>query len=108
MRDFNYVDDVVEALLLTASDDNVNGKVLNLGGDYVVSLQELANILSELSGCNYKTIPYPDDRKKIDIGDYYADYSQISSLVGWEPRTSLRDGLLNTIQFYSQHINYYL
>lgn len=108
MRDFTYVDDVVDALLLAATSDAANGHVFNLGGEPAVSLQELADILVEVNGAgDYAMRSFPPDRKRIDIGDYYADYQRIRSVLGWQPCTSLREGLARTLAFYRQYSFYY-
>lgn len=109
LRDFTYVDDVVEAILLVAEDDRVNGKVFNLGGNCVISLKELAELLIKINGSGaYVARMYPIERKKIDIGDYYADFGQIKSILGWEPKVSLHDGLSRTVVFYRDHLQYYV
>src|SRR3989338_683946 len=75
LRDFNYVDDVVDALLMAALDTKADGEVFNLGSKEVVSLNQLAQMLCELkSGSNCEIVPFPPERKAIDIGDYYSNY----------------------------------
>lgn len=104
IRDLNYVDDVVDALLMTASSDGVNGQIFNLGADETINLRDLAALLVELNGDgSYELIPFPAERKAIDIGDYYGDYKLLHGRLGWKPNIMLRDGLLRTIQFYREH-----
>lgn len=108
LRDFNYVDDVVEALLLAAESKEANGQVFNLGHDHPVSLRETAEQLIALHpGGSYELVPFPAARKVIDIGDYYGDFGKISRQLGWTPRTSLRDGLRHTLEFYERHAAQY-
>jgi UDP-glucose 4-epimerase len=102
------VDDAVEALLLAAASPQARGQVFNLGGDCVVSLQQLADALVEINGAgNYLLRDFPADRKRIDVGDYYADYSRIQATLGWRPQVSLREGLERTLAFYRQHLPHY-
>lgn len=109
LRDFTYIDDVVEALLRAAVCNQAYGRTFNLGGDCVVSLKELAELLVDIhDGGEYTLRPYPADRKRIDIGDYYADFSRIKAALGWEPRVSLRDGLTRTVAYYRQHLRHYV
>ncbi|MDQ3009394.1 MAG: GDP-mannose 4,6-dehydratase [Acidobacteriota bacterium] len=108
LRDFTFVDDAVEAFLLAAASESANGEIFNLGGGCVVSLKELAEMVIEISGSEYDTRSYPAERKRIDIGDYYADFSRIRTALGWEPRISLRDGLRQTMEFYREHLPKYL
>ncbi len=101
LRDFNYVDDVVDALLAVATSDAANGYIFNLGSDEVVALRDLAALCVQVNGGGeYTVIPFPPDRKPIDIGDYYADYAKIKTTLGWQPRVGLRDGLARTLEFY--------
>ena len=103
-RDFNYVDDCVDALLLAATAPAAEGHVYNLGSDEVVSLRALAELMTELvPGSGYALVPFPEDRKRIDIGDYYGDTALVRRELGWSPRTSLRDGLATTLAYYREH-----
>jgi len=108
VRDFNYVDDVVDAMLLAAATDDSNGQIYNLGSDETINLRALAELCIEVNcGGNYSLIPYPPDRKPIDIGDYYADYRRIRGKLGWRPQVSLREGLTRTLEYYRQHRQHY-
>lgn len=109
LRDFNYIDDVVEAFLTCALDDRADGKVFNLGSQEVVSLSQLANLLIETNGGGgFETREFPETRKKIDIGDYYSDFSLIQSTLGWAPRVNLRTGLGSTLRYFREHGSFYL
>lgn len=108
LRDFNYVDDCVDALLLAAASEAANGKVFNLGSEEVISLKNLAEMMVSLGyGGSYDLVPFPAERKAIDIGDYYSDFSLIKKELGWEPKIGLRDGLLRTIEYYKVHHQHY-
>jgi UDP-glucose 4-epimerase len=109
LRDFTYVDDAVEAFLLAAASEASNGEAFNVGGPSVVSLKELADLLIDVSGGGeYVVGSFPSERKRIDIGDYFADDQRIRSTLGWEPRVSLRDGLSRTVAFYRERLTEYL
>ena len=107
-RDFNFVSDVVEALLGAAATREADGQVFNLGHHEPISLQELASSLVEINGNgNYELVPFPDDRKAIDIGDYYADFRKIEKVLGWSPHVTLEDGLKQTLEFYRANQGHY-
>jgi UDP-glucose 4-epimerase len=109
LRDFTYVDDCVNAMLRAAVSDRADGRVFNLGGDCFVSLKELADLLVDANGGGvYALRSFPLDRKRIDIGDYYADYTCIESTLGWRPRVPLREGLARTLAYYRDHLEQYL
>jgi dTDP-glucose 4,6-dehydratase/UDP-glucose 4-epimerase len=108
LRDFNYVDDCVAALLLAGSSDVARGKVYNLGSDEVTSLKDLAHIMVEMDqGGSVAFVPFPPERKAIDIGDYYGDFGLIRKELGWEPSVSLRQGLERTLQYFRQNRSHY-
>jgi UDP-glucose 4-epimerase len=109
LRDFTYVDDAVEAFLLAATREEANGQVFNLGGCEVVNLQELADLLVEANGGgSYQMRAFPSDRKRIDIGDYYADDHHICAELGWAPQVNLQEGLARTLAYYRKHLEQYL
>jgi len=109
-RDFDYVDDVVDAFLRAGASDGAPGQVFNLGGgEAAISLLDLARMLIDISGGgSYTLVPFPEDRKRIDIGDFQADASKIREALGWEPRVGLREGLERTVAYYRQHKERYL
>jgi UDP-glucose 4-epimerase len=108
-RDFTYVDDAVEAFLLAAARPEAVGAVYNLGGPPPVSLRDLAALLVAINGSgDYRVRKFPGERKKIDIGDYYADDRLIGRKLGWKPRTDLRTALARTLEFYRRELPHYL
>ncbi len=109
LRDFTYVDDAVEAFLLAASRPEAVGEVFNLGGPPPVTLQRLAELLVELNrGGSFVVRTFPADRRKIDIGDFYADDRRIGRKLGWRPRTNLRRTLALTLAYYRKNLRYYV
>ncbi len=109
LRDFTYVDDAVDAFLLAASDEAAAGQCFNLGGDVPVTLHELADMLVEANGGgDYVVKEFPADRKRIDIGDYYADYQKVKAAIGWSPKVPLRQALERTLEYYREHLPAYL
>jgi len=107
IRDFNYVDDVVEALLLSVTEPSAAGQVFNLGGDEPVSLLDLARLIVELNGGSYRLVDFPAERARIDIGDYTGDYTRARMQLGWRPKVPLRDGLERTLAFYRKYKEHY-
>ena len=108
-RDFNYVDDVVNALLLVASQPATIGEVYNLGAPDPITLSDLAQLLIKCNGAGTRQfVPFPEDRKAIDIGNYAADFTKIQTAIGWQPRIPLADGLRRTFDYYRMHLQHYL
>ena len=109
VRDFNYVDDVVDAMLLAAGREEADGQIFNLGGSEPIDLKSLVEMMIEIrGGGSYRFVPFPADKKSIDIGDYYGDFSKIKATLGWAPRVSLREGLKKTLDYYKENLNWYL
>jgi UDP-glucose 4-epimerase len=109
LRDFTYVDDAVEALLVAATRAEAEGQVFNLGGPPPVTLIQLARLLVEVNGGGKFAVKrFPATRKKIDIGDFYADYGLITGKLGWQPRTGLRAALTHTLGFYRKELRHYV
>ncbi|KZD12224.1 NAD-dependent epimerase/dehydratase family protein [Oceanibaculum pacificum] len=108
-RDFSYVDDLVDALLATATADAAIGNVYNVGGFPSVTLLELAELLVKVGGSGrFLLKAFPEERKKIDIGDYYCDDSAFRAATGWEPRIDLAEGLARSIAYYRANGAHYL
>ena len=109
LRDFTYVDDAVEAFLLAAAKPEAVGEVFNLGGPPRVTLQRLAELLVEINrGGSFVVREFPADRRRIDIGDYFADGRLISRRLGWKPRTDLRTALQRTVAYYRRELRHYV
>jgi nucleoside-diphosphate-sugar epimerase len=102
IRDINYVDDVVDALLVTMASEKSTGEVYNLGGSHI-SLKALGQLLVQLNGSGLVTIiPYPKDAKQVEVGDYIADISKIQNHLGWQPQTTPEEGFQKTLNFYRE------
>jgi UDP-glucose 4-epimerase len=109
LRDLDFVDDVVDAMLRAGASPAADGQVFNLGGEASVSLLDLVRQMIAIAGRgSYRLVPFPEDRKRIDIGDFYADTRKVRAALGWAPTVSLADGLARTIAYYTQHKDRYL
>lgn len=104
LRDYVYVDDVVEAFLVAGVTDGANGRCINLGGLRSVSHLELIRTLIEVAGTGgYELVPFPAEHKRIDIGDVYSSRELAGQLLAWQPTVDLREGLERTVAFYREH-----
>jgi UDP-glucose 4-epimerase len=108
LRDFNYVSDVVDALVQVAVDARTDGQVYNLGSSEIINLYDLAQLMIDIHGSGVcEVVPFPPDRKAIDIGDYYSDYRRIQQAIAWAPQVALRQGLAETIAYYQREAPFY-
>lgn len=107
-RDFNYVDDTVNALIIACASDEANGEVYNIGSGCGVSILESAEaVISATGSGKIKHVSYPADKKPIEVGDYIADYSKFKNQFGWEPEISFEEGLEKTFNFYKKNQKHY-
>jgi UDP-glucose 4-epimerase len=108
LRDFLYVDDTTEAILMCALCEGAIGKVFNVGHDKPSSFLELAETAVTVAGSGrWEFAPFTPERAAHEPGDYYSDITRIRKTVGWEPRTGLEDGVRNTIHYYRKYKEHY-
>tara|TARA_Y100000034_G_C6908865_1_gene422661 strand:- start:3643 stop:4632 length:990 start_codon:yes stop_codon:yes gene_type:complete len=108
IRDFNYVDDVVNALLMTIGHKNSNCEIFNLGCNERISVYDFADNVIKLSNSGkLEIIPFPKEKKKIEVGDFYNDISKIKEKIGWEPKINLKQGLTKTLDYYKKYKDMY-
>ena len=101
---FCIIDDAVEAILMCALQPRAVGEIFNVGVDKPTDFIELADTLVDVAGSGrWQFAPFSPERKAQEPGDFYSDISKIGRLVGWAPRTSLRDGLRQTVEYYRAH-----
>jgi UDP-glucose 4-epimerase len=108
LRDFNEVEDVVDAFLLCGTADEAVGEVFNLGHADPVTVRQFAELLLDVAGGgSMSNRPFPPDRARIDIGSVFADYGKIRERLGWEPRVGLREGLPRMVDYYLRNREHY-
>ena len=108
-RDYNYVEDVLDALLIAATAENAIGKVYNLGAPDPLSLEDTAKIMCQgIAGSDYQMIPFPEDRKAIDVGDFICDYTAFRNQFGWEPKVNFEEGIQRSLEYFQNEIEYYI
>ncbi len=109
MRDFVFVDDVSEAFLRAGAMDTTNGDVFNVGGTEPTAHRDLVKMLIEEAGRgSVRFVPWPDEKRRIDIGSFYSDSTKFTRTTGWVPTVDLREGLHRTMAFYREHLAEYL
>lgn len=108
LRDFNYVDDVTRAFLLAGAMKESEGEAFNLGSGKPIKFVEMVRGIVEAAGSgSYRHIPWPDERKRIEPGDFAADFSKIQRSLGWKPELEIQEGLRKTVEFYREHRHRY-
>lgn len=105
LRDFNYVSDVVSALELVGEHAGPGFQIFNMGHDEHLSLRQFVETLSAIQPLTFLCQPFPDNLKRIDIGDYYGSYDKLQRLTGWRPQVSLHEGLLRTVLYFRRKLD---
>ena len=109
LRDPVYVDDVVDAFLRAGVLAKPLERTFNIGTSDAVSLEQIASLLAALSpGLKVTMRPFPQDRKRIDIGSYYSDAALSREVLGWRPLMGLEEGLERTLLFYQENLPHYV
>ncbi len=108
-RDYNYIEDVLDALILTATKENTIGKSFNLGASDPLNLEDTAKIMCKLvEGSSYEIVPFPEDRKAIDVGDFICDFDAFSKSFGWQPKVSFQEGIFRSLEFFKPELKNYI
>jgi nucleoside-diphosphate-sugar epimerase len=108
-RDYNYVDDLVDALIIAATENKAIGGVYNLGAPNPMNLSETASIMCHgIKGASWNLVPFPKERKAIDVGDFICDYSSFSSAFGWEPKIKFEEGIKRSLEYFRSELEHYI
>jgi nucleoside-diphosphate-sugar epimerase len=101
-RSFCYVDDLIRGFLLLMETDDLAGEVINLGNPEERTILEFAQRIVELSasvgGIEHNPLPQDDPQRR------QPDITKAKRLLGWEPRVSLDDGLVRTLDFFREKL----
>ena len=104
-RDYIYIDDVVEALLLMGEQGVADGMTYNVGTGLGTPLVDMAQAIIDMAGGGrIAHVPWPTLAKQIETGDFVADISRIHAELGWQPRVALEDGLRRTVAHYREYV----
>jgi UDP-glucose 4-epimerase len=108
VRGFNYIDDVVDAILIAGASDRVKGDYFNLGGERAVALEEFVQLLLRFAGRgSYRIVPFPAENKSIDIGSVYSSAAKFNFATGWKARVPIEEGLARTVEYYKRYRQHY-
>lgn len=104
-RDYVFIDDVVEALLVLGGADASDGRVYNVGSGTGTRMIDVARTIVDIAGSGrIEHVPWPPLAEQIETGDFVADVSRIRDELGWTPRVALGDGLERTVAFYRRRV----
>ncbi len=100
-RDFNFVDDTVEAFLKIAESDAAVGEVFNAGSGREASLHEVIAVIRKITGINFKVVIEKERLRpaKSEVERLICDAEKLRMVCGWAPRVSLEQGLKQTCEW---------
>ncbi|MBI4524210.1 MAG: NAD-dependent epimerase/dehydratase family protein [Deltaproteobacteria bacterium] len=107
-RDYIFIDDLAEAMVMAASTETTDGKVYNIGSGVGTAFVEMAQTIAAIiPNTKLEHVEWPGERYFVETGDYITDISKISRDTGWQPRTSLYDGTKRTVDYYAKYGKHY-
>ena len=109
LRNVTYVDDAVDALVRVARSERCDGEVLFAASGKHLTVWQLAErIAGELGGAPVRSVPWPPDRRAIEVGHQVLSGAKAKELLGWSAMTDLRDGLAATRAYYAPRLTEYV
>jgi UDP-glucose 4-epimerase len=108
IRDYIYIDDLIDALVVAVSNPGTDGQIYNVGSGIPVCFRQMAETIINIAGKgSMKQVPWPNNYDYFETGDFYSDISSIKSAINWQPNTTLTVGIKKTIDYYQQFKHYY-
>jgi len=108
LRDYIYVDDLADALLLAAITPACHGQIYNVGSGVGTKFREMADaIVSTVGHGKAEYVPWPKDYINVETGDHITNINKLRSVIDWTPRVDLRRGIQQTFAYYQQHRHQY-
>jgi nucleoside-diphosphate-sugar epimerase len=102
-RDPLYVDDAVAAFVSTAClGSTLSRRIVNIGGGNEQSVLQLAELVLELMDADLRVVEAPSRTRPTETKRSYCDNRESRTMLDWQPRVSLREGLSRTIEYLVQ------
>ena len=108
MRDFIYINDVIDALKKISVKPGINGEIFNVGSGHASSVENIVNLVCNITNTDSEVIWQDKNDREYDKAGTkgYADIQKIEK-IGWKPKISLEDGLEKTYEWFKKNIEYY-
>jgi len=109
LRDYIFVDDIINAMLKCSAADNAAGEIINVGSGVSTRFCDMVRtVVSCIDNGKIEFIPWPDDYEKIETGDISVDISKLKALTAWQPHVSIEEGINRTYEYYKKFLSYYI
>jgi UDP-glucose 4-epimerase len=108
VRDYIFVEDLADAMLMAAAEPKTDGEVYNIGSGIGTPFSEMAETIADvIPMTTIEHLEWPQERYFVETGDYVTNISKISAAIDWRPRTSLREGVKRTVEYYTKYGKHY-
>lgn len=108
IRDYIYVDDLAGAFLSVSIEENCYGEVFNVGSGAGTRFKDMVEVILKAVGTGeVQYIPWPEDYRNVETGDYITDISKLRRMTGWQPMTDLETGVRQTCEYYREYRSFY-
>jgi UDP-glucose 4-epimerase len=108
LRDYIYVEDLVDAFLLVAIQDKPGCSIYNVGSSVGTRFKDMVNTVVQIVGKGkVEHVSWPDDYYNVETGNYVTDISKIVKEAKWKPLISLEEGIQKTFMYYQKYKKYY-
>lgn len=109
LRDFSYVNDIVDGYLLAAEAEGAIGRTINLGSGREIRIEDLAHRIADLAGTSVEIRRDPERvrPRQSEVERLLADNTVARQILGWQPSVSLEEGLRRTLEWMREHQDAY-
>lgn len=101
MRDFVFIDDVVEAVLRIADTRETEGEVINIATGHSSSIRNIAETIARLCNAEHLLRIGAKPYRESEVSSYFVSIDKMKHLLDWTPPTTVEEGLQRTLEFYT-------
>ncbi len=106
-REFNFVTDLTEGMLLAALSEKAVGEIINLGTGKDIAIRDVANLIHKKTESKSELRIGALPTRPNEIWKMYSDSTKAQRLLGWEPKTNFEKGLDITIEWFQRYLSVY-
>jgi len=109
LRDYIFIEDIVDAMVLTAANQKAIGEIVNIGSGTSTRFCDMVrSVISIVKNGQLEFIPWPENYEKIETGDVSVDISKLHQITLWRPKFSIQEGIRLTHEYYKKNLERYI
>ncbi|RJQ64720.1 MAG: NAD-dependent epimerase/dehydratase family protein [Stygiobacter sp.] len=109
LRDYIFVDDIVDAMIKCGETENAIGEIINIGSGTSSKFSDMVHsVVKCVKSGKVEYIPWPENYEKVETGDINVDISKLQKLTSWNPKVTLEEGIHLTYEYYKKYISNYI